>query len=308
VNAYTSVDLGIALVLALSALLYALGLSRLWRRGGVGAVVAPWRACLYLLGLAVVALALLSPLDALAHLLFSAHMVQHVLIIFVAAPLLALGAPPVPVLWGLPRPLRLAVVPLWRSGTPLRRVSLALTHPVVVWTIGAAVLWFWHIPGPYQAAVRSPVIHVLEHATMLASALLFWWVVVPQPIGRRRLDGGSATLLVFAAKVQAGTLGVLITFVPEPLYPIYEAGAASFGRTLLEDQHLAGLIMGTVGGLVYVGVGAALFLHWLSGLERRDRRGAPPRVVRGPPLVLGEPSGLGAAHAGAHERRPLPRR
>jgi putative membrane protein len=280
-------SLAVALGLLLALVLYGRGVGIVWRRGGVGTLVPPWRVLLFVLGLTTVAVALLSPLDPLAHVLFSAHMVQHVLLIFLAAPLLVLGSPPVPVLWGLPRAARLAVARPWRRGTPWRRAVHALTHPVVVWVIGLTVLWFWHLPAPYQAAVRSPLLHALEHATMLGSALLFWWVILPSADGRRRVDGGTAVLLVFATKVHSATLGVLITFAPRPLYPVYEAGAASFGLTLVEDQHLAGLIMGTVGGLVYLGVGAALFLHWLAGLERRARAGAPARIVRAPRLDLG---------------------
>jgi putative membrane protein len=287
VSLATLLSVAVAFGLLLALVLYVRGVGSVWRRGGVGTLVSPWRVLLFVLGLAMVAVALLSPLDDLAHVLFSAHMVQHVLLMFLAAPLLVLGAPPVPLLWGLPRGARLVAARPWRRGTPWRRAVHGLTNPVVVWIIGAAVLWFWHLPAPYQAAVRSPVLHALEHATMLGSALLFWWVVLPSASGRRRVDGGTAVLLVFVTKVQAATLGVLITFAPRPLYPVYEAGAASFGLTLVEDQHLAGLIMGTVGGLVYLGVGAALFLHWLAALDRRARADAPARIVRAPRLDLG---------------------
>jgi putative membrane protein len=113
--------------------------------------------------------------------------------------------------------------------------------------------------------------------------------VVLQPVGRRRVDGGSAVLLIFATKVQTGTLGALLTFVPRPMYPVYEAAAAEFGLTPLQDQYLAGLIMGTVGGLVYLVAGTILFVSWLHGMERRAR---PPGAqaaaapLRGPPLEL----------------------
>ena len=275
--------------LGLLGLAYGRGVTVLWRRAGTGAVVARWRVASFALGLYVVALAILSPLDAWAHVLFSAHMVQHVLLMFVAAPLIVLGAPFVPVLWALPRGARRAIGRSWNAHAWLGQAWHALTGPVVVWCVLTTALWVWHLPGPYQAAVRYGSVHALEHATMLGAALLFWWVVL-QPTGRRRVDGGSAVLLVFTTKVQSATLGAIITFAPTPIYPVYEPGAALVGMTPLQDQHLAGLIMGTVGGLVFLAAGALVFLGWLRSLERRHNpRGgsALPRVVRGPPLELG---------------------
>jgi putative membrane protein len=287
------VIVGLLLVTAL----YARGVAVVWRRGGAGALVGRAQVVAFAVGLAVLAVALLSPLDALAHLLFSAHMVQHVLLMLVAAPLLVFGAPLLPALWALPRGVRLALGRRWNAWRGVRRAWHALTGPVAVWSVLATTLWVWHLPGPYQAAVLHGGLHRLEHATMLGASLLFWWVVIA-PVGRRRIDGGTAVLLVFATKVQSATLGALITFVPTPLYPVYEGGAALWGMTLLQDQHLAGLVMGTVSGLVYLVAGSALFLSWLRTIERRSRppgADAAPRVVRAPDLVLGSRLDAGSA-------------
>ena len=279
------------LILATLVLLvggYARGVTIVWRRAGVGAVVSRWRVAAFALGAYVLMLALLSPLDAWAHVLFSAHMLQHVLLMLVAAPLLVLGAPLVPLLWALPRGWRRSIARGWNATPWFGRAWHALTGPVVVWCVLSVTLWVWHLPGPYQAAVRLASVHALEHATMLGASLLFWWVVV-QPVGQRRIDGGSALLLVFTTKVQSATLGAIITFVPTPIYPLYEAGAALAGMTPMQDQHLAGLIMGTAGGLVFLAAGAYVFLSWLASIERRHRPAgaAYPRVVRAPPLDLG---------------------
>jgi putative membrane protein len=268
--------------------LYARGVATVWRRAGVGAVVGRGRVVAFAAGWYVLAIAIVSPLDTMAHLLFSAHMVQHVLLMLVAAPLLVAGAPLLPVLFALPRGWRRGIGRGWNRRPALGRAWHALTGPVVVWTVLAATLWTWHLPGPYQAAVLHAGVHRLEHATMVLASLLFWWVVL-QPVGRRRIDGGSAVLLIFATKVQTGTLGALLTFVPRPTYPVYEAAAAGFGLTPLQDQYLAGLIMGTVGGLVYLVAGTVAFLAWLRGMERRARppgAPAPAPLLRGPPLEL----------------------
>lgn len=267
---------------------YVRGVAVAWRRGGRGAVVGVWRVVAFVAGLGVLAFAVLSPLDALGHVLFSAHMAQHVVLMLVVAPLLVVGAPLLPFLWGLPRPWRLATGRGWKARPWLRRAWHALTGPVVVWVVVTTTLWVWHLPGPYLAAVVHPIAHALEHATMLGSSLLFWWVVI-QPLGRRRIDGGTAVLLVFAVKVQGATLGALITFAPTPLYPLYEGSAAAWGLTAMHDQNLAGLIMGTAGGLVYLAAGSVLFLNWLRSIERRGRpAGTPfvPPVVQAPHLDL----------------------
>jgi len=272
-----------------AGLLYGRGVAVVWRRAGVGALVGRGRVVAFGSGLYLLAVALLSPLDAAAHLVFSWHMVQHLLLMLVVAPLLVVGAPLLPMLWGLPRPWRLGVGRGWRARPALARAWHAATAPAAVAALLAGVLWIWHLPGPYQAAVLHPGFHRLEHATMLGAALLFWWAVL-QPVGRRRVDGGSALLLVFATKVQSAALGAILTFVPEPLYPVYADGAAAWGRTDLQDQHLAGLLMGAVSGVVYVATAALLFVGWLAAIERRQRPpgAAPaPSEVRAPPLELG---------------------
>ena len=272
--------------LLIVGVLYARGVVALWRRSRVGALVSRARVVAFVAGMYVLAVALLSPLDAAAHVLFSAHMVQHVLLMLVVAPLLVAGAPLWPLLWGLPRGLRLRVGRGWKARPWLGRAWHALTGPLVVWFVLTATLWVWHLPGPYQAAVLRPSMHVLEHGTMLGASLLFWWVVL-QPVGRRRVDGGAAILLVFGTKVQSATLGALITFVPRPLYPVYEASAATWGMSAMQDQHVAGLIMGTVSGLAFLAAGAWLFVNWLATIERRQRppgAGAAPTTLRVPRL------------------------
>lgn len=267
---------------------YVRGTARLWRRGGVDAGVRRAQALSFLLGLNVLLVALASPLDGYAHVRFSAHMTQHVLLMLVAAPLLVYGAPLVPLLWSLPRAARLRCLAGWRAVPWLGRAWQTFTHPLVVWALGTATLWLWHLPSLYQAALVNPWLHALEHASFLVSALLFWWLVI-QPHGRR-LSHGLALLLVFGVKLQSGALGAIITFAPAPLYPAYEASTALFGLSALEDQHLAGLIMSTPGGIVYLVTGALLFLRWLRVLEQRAA-GQPARARRSDRRALRLPRG-----------------
>jgi cytochrome c oxidase assembly factor CtaG len=141
----------------------------------------------------------------------------------------------------------------------------------------SAVLWAWHVPAFYQAALRHASIHALEHASFFVSALLLWWVLLT--VGRARAEGyGVSALLTLAMVMHTGLLGALLTFAPRPLYPAYEP-ATRFGLTVLEDQQLAGLLMWVPGGLIYLGLGLLLARAWLRDAERRDTAtmAAPPR-------------------------------
>jgi putative membrane protein len=263
-----------------ASLLYARGLWVLWRRAGVGRGVGRWQAAAFAGGIYTLFVALVSPLDALGHALFSAHMAQHMLLALVAAPLLVLGAPLLPLLWVLPGRGRRAAGSWWNDSRRARALWHGLTGPLVVCCLFAVILWVWHLPGLYQAAVESALVHALEHASMLFAAGLFWWLVV-QPLGRRRLNYGGAILLVFITSVHSTVLGALFVFAPTPLYPLYEASVGAWGLTPIADQRLAGLIMRTPGTFIFLLTIAVLFLLWLSEMERRA---SPPRSVRAAPV------------------------
>jgi putative membrane protein len=257
--------------LVVAAAVYARGLRTYWRRVGTGRGVRVWQAAAYACGLAALVLALVSPLDALAEALFAAHMVQHLVLLLVAAPLLVLGAPLVPALWALRRARRLALGRWWRGARSVRAAWRALSQPGLVWALYAATLWLWHLPALYQAALASAPTHALEHATLLGSALLFWWTALHA--GRPgRLGRGLDVLYVFTAGLQSGLLGILLTFARTPWYPAYAPGEAAWGLTPLEDQQLAGLLMWVPGGVVHLLAALALFVGWLDAAEREAQR------------------------------------
>jgi putative membrane protein len=219
-------------------------------------------------GVLVTAVALLSPLDAASGALAAAHMVQHVLLVLVAAPLLAWSRPIAAVLAGAPAPLRHRLVAVRRhlDGAPGSSV-----WPLAAWLVHTAVLWVWHAAGPYEAAVRNDAVHAVEHGSFLGSALLFWWVVVGTR-GRARLPRGNAALLTFAMALQSVFLAALLTFATVPWYPVYGDTTAWWGLEPLADQQLAGAIMWVPAGFVYVGVGILLVVSWL---REGHPRGAP---------------------------------
>ncbi len=270
-----------AVPLALAALVYARGVRALWRRAGPGRGVRPWQAGAYAAGLIILVVALVSPLDALGSALFSAHMVQHLLLIVVAAPLLVLGRPLVPLIWALPPPVPRRLGGWWQQTAAARAGWRLLTWLPVAWTLHAAALWVWHLPSLYQAALVDERIHVAEHAAFLGTALLFWWAVV-YPRRRGTLAYGVSAVAVFTMAMQGSLLGALMTFAPTPWYPAYAASAAAWGLTPLTDQQLAGLIMWVPAGLAYLAATLALLAAWLWAAERSapySERGAEPTPV-----------------------------
>ena len=216
--------------------------------------------------------ALVSPLDASGKALFSAHMVQHLVLILIAAPLLVSGSPLIAFLWALPtRKSRHTVGRWWRNAGSARAAWAALSQPLLVWFLYAFFLWIWHLPSLYQAALDSQWIHDIEHLSFLGTALLFWWTLI-QPAGPRRLSYGAGILFVFTTALHSSVLGALITFAQTILYPAYVSTVPAWGLTPLEDQQLAGLIMWIPPGVLYLLIALTLFALWLHAVEARVKR------------------------------------
>lgn len=269
-------------VLALTGWLYARGVRALWRRAGVGQGVRRWQAAAFAGGIVALALALISPLDPASAVLFSAHMVQHLVLILVAAPLIVLGAPLLPSLWALPSSRRRTLGRWWKRARTVRLLWRAATVPLVAWLLHAIAVWIWHLPALYQSALRSTPVHQAEHICFLGTALLFWWVLI-HPAGRRGLGYGWGVLYVFAAAIQSGALGIALTFAPSPWYPAYAETTQPWGLTPLEDQQLAGLIMWIPAGMLYLLAGLVLLAAWARQAEREaqrwERAATPQRIA-----------------------------
>jgi len=202
--------------------------------------------------------ALAPPLDALADAKLSAHMVQHELLMVVAAPLIALGRPHLALLGILPRKIRR------RAAQWFERIRLGTP---VAWILHSVALWLWHAPYLYDAALVRPWLHAAEHASFLGTALLFWWSVLD-----RRARYGAAALYVFATSLHSGLLGALLFLAPRPWYSAYAGPGA------LEDQQLAGLVMWILGGVVLAATSLILIARWLDEVERRVAARERPRL------------------------------
>jgi putative membrane protein len=251
--------------LVLAGALYAAGAAALRSSPAGRRALPPLRLVAFGLGLAAAGGALVSPLHALGEALFSAHMLQHIVLVMIAPILLVLGRPLLVMQAAMPPGARVAVS---RAGRKLARpVTASPSWPFAVLLVHAVVLWVWHAPGLYQAALASPALHALEHATFFATALVFWSVLLHSG-ARSVLSAPAAVLYVFLAALQSGALGALLTFAPAPLYPDYAAGAALWGRDLLVDQSLGGLLMWIPGSIAYAIAALWILASYLSHLDR----------------------------------------
>lgn len=256
----------------LSAVLYAAGWWRLRRRAPRH--VGPWRAVLALTAWGSIALALLSPLDRLAHTLFVAHMTQHMLLIVVAAPALLLADPFPLIVWGLPRAVRRAT-PRWlRRQALVGRLWRALTPLPLAWLAYALILWLWHLPLAYDSALGDRLLHDVQHVTLFVGAILFWWPVIdPAPHFRAAAPYGRRIVYLLLAAFQMAGLGLLLTLSPWVLYPSYAAEPRRVDLSAADDQVWGGIVMWGVGGAI--DMFAVLMLLWRF-LAADTPRPAPP--------------------------------
>jgi putative membrane protein len=265
-----SFDPGVVLPLAATGWLYLRGTRALWQSAAQGRGVRAREVTAFGLGWLTLVVALVSPVHRWGEALFSAHMVQHELLMALAAPLLVLGRPLIPWVWALPGAWRRPVGRL-AAAAPFQAGWDGLTHPGVAWTVHGVAIWGWHLPVLFQATLRSETVHAVQHASFLGTGLLFWWTVLQRRQGRLGWPGGVIAL--FTTAVHTSLLGALLTFSSRLWYPIYAPATAAWGLTPLEDQQLAGLVMWIPGGLAYLIAALALLASWLDQPWR-----ARPRV------------------------------
>ena len=247
-------------LIGILALIFAVGATRLRRRGGPPAF-AGRRIAAGLIGFLLLFVASVGPPEALADELFAAHMVQHVLYI-IAAPALLLANPMPAYLWGLPRRARDALTATILPGSPLRLVLGVLTHPRVAFALFAGNLWLWHFPPAYNLALEVGVVHLAEHTLMFTTAMLFWWPIIgPAPL-RSPLSYPSRLVYLLLVVTPTAALGALITLSPDTLYTFYEPGVGHFGFSVQDDQRLAGILLWVPGNFIYLAALVATFFRW----------------------------------------------
>lgn len=245
--------------------MYARGARALWRVAGPERGVRTWQAAAFGVGLGVVGVALVSPLDALADVLFSAHMVQHLLLVTVAAPLIGVGAPVLPLIWAWRRSARVAVARALGRAHPLLKATLILSSLPVAFAVHSLALWVWHTPGLYEGALRNAAVHASEHLVLLGTGVLVWSAAC-SGLARTGRAAGASALYVAGLGVQCMALGALITFAPQPWYAFYAGTSGAWGLSAMDDQVLAGVLMWVPAGLVYLTLALVLLGAWLRPL------------------------------------------
>jgi cytochrome c oxidase assembly factor CtaG len=260
-------DLLLWLGIAVATTAY-LGAARIVDRAHPATRVPQRRIAAWLAGVAVIAVALVSPVAIYADSLFSVHMVQHLLLAMVAPPLLAIGAPVTLALRVAPANVRRSVLlPILHS-----RLVKAISWPAVSWTTFAGVMWITHFSPLFNAALENDGLHHLEHLLYLAAGLLFWWPVIGADPIRWRLRPISRMVYLGAQMPLNTAVGLAIYFASAVLYPHYLTLGRTWGPDPFTDQQLAGIVMWGVGDTILLGALVLVIAAWLRADEKQSRR------------------------------------
>ncbi len=225
------------------------------------------RTIWFMAGLAAILLALVSPIEAYEDQLFSVHMVQHMLLELVAAPLLLLGAPITLSLRASSASVRRRLLRILQS-----RIVHGISFPVVAWMLFAAVNWGWHFSDLYNVALENPPLHYFQHATFLGAALLFWWPVIGLDPSPWRMPHPARLFYLFLAMPQNSFLGVALMSASQVLYPHYLSNLRAWGPSPLDDQILGGVLMWVMGDMVFLIAMALVVASWARLEDRRTVR------------------------------------
>jgi putative membrane protein len=246
-------------------------------------VAQRWRTACFYAALAVLAIALESPIDALSAQLFWVHMIQHVLLLVVAAPLFVLARPWIRLWRSLPLDARRWLgrgLSHGEATAPLRAVSRTLGRPVPSFLAFSVVLLAWHVPALFDATLRSTALHALEHTLFFCTAIMFWKQVIPSLPLHARLQAPRRVMYVIGAMIVSWSLAVVLALAPQPLYGFYAHEASRPGGiSELADQQLAAGIMWVPGSVTFLIVVFVYVHRWLM----------PPEQVARPRQLASEP-------------------
>jgi putative membrane protein len=249
--------------LCLAVLVYTVGWLRL--RKVFPALIPAWRLAAFSAGIVSLWIAVGSPLEEFDDVSLSVHMVQHLLLMAVAPPLILLGAPMLPLLRGLPGWMVRGTVGRFFRWPQTQWLGRVLTDPAVCWIAASTALIAWHIPAAFQLALRSDSWHKIEHACFFGTSLMFWWPVIQPFPSVARWPGWSIPLYLFLGTLPGGALGAFLTFCDRVLYTSYASAPMVFHVSPLEDQIFAGSLMWVFGTFVYAVPAVILTVRLLSG-------------------------------------------
>jgi putative membrane protein len=260
--------LGLDVALCLTALIYARGWFRL--RSAFPKLLPLWRFVAFFAGIICLWIAIGSPLNAFDDVLLTVHMVQHLMLMSVAPPLILLGAPQLPLLHGLPQSLARGVVnPILRRSS-VKRLGHFVSSPALCWLAATFALIGWHIPAVFELALRQNWLHELEHATFLASGLLFWWPVIQPWPSAARWPRWSIPLYLFCATLPCDALSAFLVFCDRVVYWSYLSAPRVFAWSPLADQQCAAALMWVAVTIILVVPAVIVTTHILAQREERE--------------------------------------
>jgi putative membrane protein len=241
-----------------------------------------WRLASFLSGIGALQLALASPIDAFDSFWLTDHMIQHMILMMVVPPLVLLGNPMIPLLRGLPRWTSRDVLGPILGWPPIGRFGRAITHPAFCWLVFSVSLLGWHLPGPYDLALRSDGWHEVEHASFLFTSILFWWPVIQPWPSRPHWPRWTIPVYLLLADFVNSVISAFLVFSGRVLYPSYLAIPRVGGISAQNDQVLAGVVMWFVGSFVFLIPAVVVLVKLLSPerAERQARHGPRPRESR----------------------------
>ena len=258
----------------------ALGYMRGWLRprARLAPAVGTWRAAGFLLGLVFIWLAVASPFaSADAHSL-TAHMVQHLVLMSLAPPLIWLADPVRLLRCALPSRLTKSVVLRIAAWHPIQRFAL-LGHPFVCWVAATIALAAWHVPALLTLSMQSNTWHAIAHASFLAGGLLFWWPVIQPWPSSCTAHPWSIVLYLFLATLPCDVLSGFLVFSERIVYPIYLSAPGHLGVSVLDDQQRAGALMWTAVTIIYLVAAVVVATRSLSRASPRGKERSPLQVA-----------------------------
>ena len=245
-----SISVPVTFTLFLAASVYLRGWLHL--RRAIPNVISAWQLASFMNGMFAVWIVLGSPLRAFHHELLSIHMVDHVLLMAVAPPLILLGAPFRSFAYGLPQWFGRDWLARFLHWSPGQRLGRVLGHPTFCWLAATVALMGWHIPAAFELGMRSDGWHELEYACFFGAGLLFWWPVIRPWPNVAQGPRWSIVLYLFFATLPCDALSAFLTFCDRVVYPCFLSGNRHFGISPLQDQEYAGALMWVCATFVYL--------------------------------------------------------